>query len=106
MRSLIVTAIWLSMLIPSAFAQTNSSSTSQSDRIAAAKRETADLEKARIIEQLRHSNLRMQAQQKEIGKFAQQQGDEPAPAGAMKSPGRTGNDRGLVFGMSSELWDI
>jgi len=80
MRSLIVTAIWLSMLIPSALAQTNSSSTTQSDRIGAAKRETADLEKARIIEQLRHSNLRMQAQQKEIEKLAQQQGDEPATA--------------------------
>ena len=79
-RSLIVTAIWLSMLIPSALAQTNSSSTTQSDRIDAAKRETADLEKARIIEQLRHSNLRMQAQQKEIEKLAQQQGVEPAPA--------------------------
>jgi hypothetical protein len=55
MRSLIVTAIWLSMLIPSALAQTNSSSTTQSDRIDAAKRETADLEKARIIEQMRQS---------------------------------------------------
>jgi hypothetical protein len=61
MRSLIVTAIWLSMLIPSALAQTNSSSTTQSDRIDAAKRETADLEKARIIEQLRQSNLRSAA---------------------------------------------
>jgi hypothetical protein len=35
-------------------------------RAAAARRETADLEKARLIEQLRHSNLRMQAQSEEI----------------------------------------
>lgn len=80
MRSLIVTAVSLSMFIPGAFAQSHSSPTTQSARFAAAKRETADLEKARIIEQLRHSNLRMQAQQKELDKLAQQQGDELAPA--------------------------
>ena len=80
MRSLIVTAVSLSMFIPCAFAQSDSSPIPQSARIAAAKRETADLEKARIIEQLRHSNLRMQAKQKELEKFAQQQDDEPAPA--------------------------
>ena len=97
MRSLIVTAIWLSMLVPSAFAQTNSSSTNQSDRIAAAKRETADLEKARIIEQLRHNNLRMQAQQKEIEKFAQQQGDEPAPARRNEKPRPHWKRPGLSF---------
>jgi hypothetical protein len=78
MRSLIVIAVVLSILIPSAFAQSNSI-TDKSDRAAAAKRETADLEKARLIEQLRHSNLRMQAQQKELEKLAQQQEDEPAP---------------------------
>ena len=78
MRSLIVIAVVLSILIPGAFAQSNSI-TDKSNRTAAAKRETADLEKARLIEQLRHSNLRMQAQQKELEKLAQQQEDEPAP---------------------------
>jgi hypothetical protein len=66
MRLLIVTAILMSMLIPSAFAQSNSSSARQSDRTAAAKRETADLEKVRLIEQPRHSKLRMQVQQEEF----------------------------------------
>lgn len=80
MRSFIVAAVLLSMLIPGAFAQSHSSSTMQRDRFDAAKRETSNLEKARIIEQLRHSNLRMQAEQKEIEKLAEQQGDVPAPA--------------------------
>jgi hypothetical protein len=80
MRLFIVTAISMSMLTTGAFAQGNASSATPSERAAAAKRETTDLEKARIIEQLRHSNLRMQAQQKEIEKLAQQQGAEPAPA--------------------------
>ena len=42
-----------------------------SARAAAARRQTADLEKARLIEQLRHSYLRMQAQSEEIETLAE-----------------------------------
>jgi hypothetical protein len=79
MRFLIVTAISMSMVIPGAFAQSNSSAATPSDRAAAARRETSDLEKARLIEQLRHSNLRMQAQTKELEELSQQL-EAPAPA--------------------------
>jgi hypothetical protein len=79
MRLLIATAILMLMLIPGAFARSNSSSATSSDRAAAAKRETTNLEKARLIEQLRHSNLRMQAQSEELEKLGQQI-DTPAPA--------------------------
>jgi hypothetical protein len=79
MRSLIVMAISLSMLTPSAFAQSNSSSATPSERAAAAKRETKDLEKARLIDALQHSTLRMQAQSKELEKLGQQV-ETPAPA--------------------------
>ena len=72
MRSLMVIAISLSMLIPGAFAQSNCSSTTPSGRAAAAKRETKDLEKARLIDALRH--LRMQAPSEEG-----QQLETPAP---------------------------
>ena len=66
MRLLIAIAISLSMLIPGAFAQSNSSSATSSERAAAAKRELKDLEKARLIDLLRHSTLRMQAQSEEL----------------------------------------
>jgi hypothetical protein len=79
MRLMIVTAISMLMLISGAFAQSNSSSATPSERAAAAKRETQDLEKARLIEQLRHSNLRMQAQQEELEKLGQRV-DAPTPA--------------------------
>ena len=65
-RLLIAIAISLSMLIPGAFAQSNSSSATSSERAAAAKRELKDLEKARLIDSLRHSTLRMQAQSEEL----------------------------------------
>jgi hypothetical protein len=79
MRLLIVTAITMLMLISDAFAQSNASSPTPSDRAAAARRETADLEKARLIEALRHSTLRMQAQGQELEKLGQQQ-ETPSPA--------------------------
>jgi hypothetical protein len=47
---------------PANVAQSNSPSASPSDSAAAARRETEDLEKARAIEALKDSNLRMQAQ--------------------------------------------
>ena len=77
MRLLIVTAITMLMLMSGAFAQTNTSSATPSERAAAARHETADLEKARLIEQLRHSNLRMQAQSEEIEKLGK---ETPSPA--------------------------
>jgi hypothetical protein len=64
---------------PANVAQSNSCSATPSDRAAAAKRETEDLEKARLIEALRHSNLRMQAQSQEVKKLGQQV-ETPAPA--------------------------
>jgi hypothetical protein len=79
MRSLIVIAISLSMFAPGAFARSNSSSATPSERAAAAKRETKDLEKARLIDALRHSTLRMQTQSEELEKLGQQD-DTPAPA--------------------------
>ena len=74
MRLLIVTAISMSMLIPGAFAQSNSSSPTpnQRDRTAEARRNVDDLEKARLLEALRHSTLRMQAQAQELEKLGQQ----------------------------------
>ena len=77
MRLLIVTAITMLMLMSGAFAQTNTSSATTSERAAAARHETEDLEKARLIEQLRHSNLRMQAQSEEIEKLGK---ETPSPA--------------------------
>jgi hypothetical protein len=79
MRLLIVAAISMSMLIPGAFAQSNSSSPapSQSDRVAEAKRNVADLEKARLLNALQNSTLRMQAQSQELKKLDQQL-DTPA----------------------------
>jgi hypothetical protein len=69
MRFLMIAAITSSMLVPALaqgdpanVVQGNSPSASPSDRAAAARRETEDLEKARSIEALKHSNLRMQAQ--------------------------------------------
>jgi hypothetical protein len=78
MRSLIVAAALLPMLIGVASAQRSSFSPAAGDRAAAVRRENADLEKARLIEQLRHSNLRMQARQKELEDLARQAG-EPMP---------------------------
>jgi hypothetical protein len=85
MRLLIVTAISMSILIPDAFAQSNSSSVTSSERAAAAKRETQDLEKARLIEQLRHSNLRMRAQSEELEKLGQQAETAPARTPTLQS---------------------
>ena len=51
---------------PNISQQSRRLSATQSDRTAAAKHQTADLEKA--IEQLRRGNLRMQSQQKELEK--------------------------------------
>ena len=69
MRFLVIAAITSSMLVPALaqgdpanVAQNNSPSASPSDSAAAARRETKDLEKARSIEALKDSNLRMQAQ--------------------------------------------
>ena len=69
MRFLMIAAITSSMLVPALaqgdpanVAQSNSPSASPSDSAAAARRETEDLEKARAIEALKDSNLRMQAQ--------------------------------------------
>jgi hypothetical protein len=72
MRLLIAAAISASMLISGAFAQSESSTATPSDRAAAAKRETTNLEKARVIDALRHSTLRMQAQSQELEKLGQQ----------------------------------
>jgi hypothetical protein len=58
---------------PANVTQGNSTSATPSDGAAAARRETEDLEKARLIEALRHRNLPMQAQ---LG----QQQETPAPA--------------------------
>jgi hypothetical protein len=79
MRLLIVTVILTLMQTPDSFAQGNSSQATSSDRAAAARSETQSLEKARLIEQLRHSNLRMQAQSEELEKLGQQI-DTPASA--------------------------
>jgi hypothetical protein len=72
MRLLIIAAISLSTLISGAFAQSESPTVTPSDRAAVAKRETRDLEKARLIDALRNSTLRMQAQSQELEKLGQQ----------------------------------
>jgi hypothetical protein len=74
MRLLVVTAISMSMLIPGAFAQSNSSSptSNQRDRAVEAKRNVADLEKARLLNALRDSTYRLQAQSQELEKLNQQ----------------------------------
>jgi hypothetical protein len=79
MRLLIVAAISLLMPISGAFAQNEPSTATPSDRAAVAKGETRDLEKARVIDALRHSTLRMQAQSQELEKLSQQL-DTPGPA--------------------------
>ena len=80
MRSLIVIAISISLLIPNAFAQSNPTAptSNQRDRTAEAKRNLADLEKARLLNTLRRSTLRMQAQSQELEKLDQQL-ETPAP---------------------------
>ena len=77
MRLLIV-AISMSVLISGALAESDSSTVTPSDRAAAAKRETRNLEKARLIDAMRHSTLRMQAQSQELEKLGQQL-ETPAP---------------------------
>jgi hypothetical protein len=76
MRLLVVAAISMSMLmlIPGAFAQSNSSSprSNQHDRAVEAKRNIADLEKARLLNALRDSTYRLQAQSQELDKLNQQ----------------------------------
>lgn len=86
MRLLIVTAISMLILIPGAFAQGSSSSptSNQSDRAAAAKRNLADLERARLLDALRNSTLRMQAQSQELEKLVQQ--TEPPAAEQSMQP--------------------
>jgi hypothetical protein len=64
---------------PANVAQSNSSSAKPGGRAAVARREMEDLEKARLIEALRHSNPRMQAQSEEYKKLGQRQ-ETPAPA--------------------------
>jgi hypothetical protein len=71
MRTVIISILALPFLFTAAFARDDLSPTRESDPLTVAKRESADVEKARLIEQLRHSNLRMQAQQKELEAFAQ-----------------------------------
>jgi hypothetical protein len=79
MRTLIISILVFPFLFIAASARDNSSSSvGEGGQLAIAKRENADLEKARLIEQLRHSNLRMQAQQKELEEFAQK-GGAPSP---------------------------
>jgi hypothetical protein len=79
MHLLIITAISMLILTGGAFAQSNAHSATPSHRAAAAKGEIRDLEKARLIDALRHSTLRMQAQSEELEKLGQQV-DTPAPA--------------------------
>ena len=79
MRLLIVAAISMPMLISGAFAESDLSTATPSDRAAAARRETSELEKARLIDAMRHSTLRMQAQSQELEKLGQQL-ETPAPA--------------------------
>jgi hypothetical protein len=79
MRLLIVAAISMPMLISGAFAESDLSTATPSDRAAAARRETGELEKARLIDAMRHSTLRMQAQSQELEKLGQQL-ETPAPA--------------------------
>jgi hypothetical protein len=79
MRLLAITAISALMLVSGAFAQSESPTATPSDRAAAAKRETSDLEKARLIDALRHSTLRMQAQSQELEKLSQQVETPGAP---------------------------
>jgi hypothetical protein len=50
---------------------------------AATNHETADLEKVRLIDTLRHSTLRMQAQSEELEKLGKQP-ETPAPAASNK----------------------
>ena len=71
MRVLIVVTIVMSMLIPGALAQSSPPS-NQRDRLAAAKRNLAEIERARLLDALRHSTLRMQAQSDELEKLNQQ----------------------------------
>jgi hypothetical protein len=86
MRLLVVVAVSMLMLVPGAFAQNSSSSATQTDPMAAAKRETADLEKERLIEQMRQNTLLMQAQSKELEKLGQQSDSSPpAQAPTLKS---------------------
>lgn len=77
MRLLIIIAILISMPIPGAFAQ-SSRPPDQRDRLAAAKRNLAEIERARLLDALRHSTLRMQAQSDELEKLNQQI-EPPAP---------------------------
>ncbi len=74
MRALPIIAISTLMLTSGAFAQNNSSLPSnQHDRLDEAKRNLADLERARLLHALKDSNLRLQAQSKELEKGSQQQ---------------------------------
>jgi len=82
MRLLIVAAISMPMLISGAFAESDLSTATPSDRAAAARRETGELEKARLIDAMRHSTLRMQAQSQELEKLGQQTRDACTSANA------------------------
>jgi hypothetical protein len=75
MRALAVFVFALPLLITVAFAQNNPPPVTRGERAIAVKRENAELENARLIEQLRHSNLRMQAKSTELEKLAQQGGN-------------------------------
>jgi hypothetical protein len=75
---LIVTAISMSMLIPGAFAQ-NSPTQNQPDRTVEAKRNLADLERARLLKALQDNTYRLQAQPQELEKLNQQLETPAAP---------------------------
>jgi hypothetical protein len=86
MRFLMIAAITSSMLVPvlaqgdpANVAESNSPSASPSDRAAAARRETEDLEKARSIDALKDSNLRMQAQSADKSGLAQESVEQQHP---------------------------